>query len=86
MGKNHGSYPELPWGELKSYNIQGDAILKNFLVKLDATFLTSSSIVAGHLDGSKPAKFIFSAEKNLVKEQSMASQPLILLSVNTLHI
>ncbi|HQW43818.1 MAG: hypothetical protein IPN56_01535 [Chitinophagaceae bacterium] len=64
--------PELPWGELKSYNIQGDAILKNFLVKLDATFLTSSSIVAGHLDGSKPAKFIFSAEKNLVKEQSMA--------------
>lgn len=64
--------PELPWSELKNYNIQNDQILKKFLVKLDATFLTSSSIVAGHLDGSKPAKFIFSADKNLVQEQSMA--------------
>jgi hypothetical protein len=64
--------PELPWGELKKYNIQNDPILKNFLVKLDATFLTSSSVVAGHLDGGKPAKFIFSADKNLVQEQTMA--------------
>lgn len=67
---------ELPWSELKSYNIQGDQILKNFLVKLDATFLTSSSIVAGHLDGSKPARYIFSAEKDIIKEKAMAAQAL----------
>ena len=70
--------PELPWSELKSYNIQGDQILKNFLVKLDATFLTSSSIVAGHLDGSQPARFIFSADKNLTKEKAMAAEALSL--------
>jgi hypothetical protein len=64
--------PELPWSELKSYNIQNDQVLKNFLVKLDATFLTSSSIVAGHLDGASPARFIFSAEKDPGKEKSMA--------------
>lgn len=70
--------PELPWSELKSYNIQGDQVLKNFLVKLDATFLTSSSIVAGHLDGSQPARFIFSADKDIVKEKAMAAQALSL--------
>lgn len=65
--------PELPWAELKNYNIQGDPILKNFLVKLDATFLTSSSIVAGHLDGDKPAKFIFNQyDKDVRKEQAKA--------------
>ena len=68
--------PELPWSELKGYNIQGDPVLKNFLVKLDATFLTSSSVVAGHLDGSQPARFIFSADKDLVKEKAMAFQAL----------
>lgn len=70
------STPELPWGELKSYNIQGDAVLRNFLVKLDATFLTSSSVVAGHLDGSQPARYIFSADKDMVKEKAMAFQAL----------
>jgi hypothetical protein len=68
--------PELPWSELKKYNIQNDQILKNFLVKLDATFLTSSSIVAGHLDGGEPVKYIFSAEKNLAKEKAMAMSAL----------
>lgn len=66
--------PELPWGELKSYNIQSDPILKNFLVKLDATFLTSSSIVAdgGHLDGPTPVKFIFTPDKNIETEKAKA--------------
>jgi hypothetical protein len=66
--------PELPWGELKNYNIQDDPILKNFLVKLDATFLTSSSIVAagGHLDGPKPTKFIFTSDNDIEKEKAKA--------------
>lgn len=73
--------PELPWGELKSYNIQKDPILKNFLVKLDATFLTSSSIMGpdgGHLDGPTPVKFVFSADKNIVQERTMAAAALTL--------
>jgi hypothetical protein len=67
--------PELPWGELKAYNIQNDQVLKNFLVKLDATFLTSSSILGpdgGHLDGPKPAKFIFTPDKDVEKERAKA--------------
>lgn len=64
--------PDLPWSELKAYNIQNDQILKNFLVKLDATFLTSSSIVAGHLDGEKPAKFIFTPDNDINKEKAKA--------------
>lgn len=67
--------PELPWSELKSYNIQNDQILKNFLVKLDATFLTSSSILGpdgGHLDGPKPVKFVFTADNDIEKERAKA--------------
>jgi hypothetical protein len=64
--------PDLPWAELKAYNIQKDIILKNFLVKLDATFLTSSSIAAGHLDGDKPARFIFTKGPDVDKEKALA--------------
>jgi hypothetical protein len=70
--------PEVPWGELKSYNIQNNPTMKRFLVSLDATFLTSSSIVADHFDGPKPAKFVFNAEKNLPKERVQATAALTL--------
>lgn len=56
------SVSQVPWGELKAYNIQGNMIMKNFLSKLDATFLTSSSIVGAHFDGSSPVKHVFSAD------------------------
>lgn len=67
--------PELPWDKLKNYNIQNDPMLKNFLVNLDATFLTSSSIMGpdgGHLDGPTPAKFIFTTDKNIETERAKA--------------
>ncbi len=63
----------VPWSELKAYNIQNDMILKRFLVNLDATFLTSSSIVLNHFDGKQPAKFVFSPTKELPKEKAQAS-------------
>ena len=62
----------VPWGELKAYNIQKDVTLKRFLVKLDATFLTSSSIALNHFDGTAPAKFVFAADKSIAREKSMA--------------
>jgi hypothetical protein len=70
--------PEVPWGELKSYNIQNNMALKRFLIKLDATFLTSSSIVAEHFDGLQPSKYVFSPEKKLDREKTMAKNALIL--------
>ncbi|HUR65199.1 MAG TPA: hypothetical protein VMZ03_02510 [Chitinophagaceae bacterium] len=66
--------PEAPWGELKAYSIQNDMVMKKFLTKLDATFLTSSSILGGHFDGSDPAKKVFN--QNLASEKVMAYQAL----------
>ncbi|MEO7923879.1 MAG: hypothetical protein ABIR30_09385 [Chitinophagaceae bacterium] len=65
------SVPSVPWGELKAYSIQGDMILKKFLTKLDATFLTSSSIAGGHFDGDQPAKRVFSQDGTKEKVQAI---------------
>lgn len=70
------SVPDLTWSELKSYNIQNNMVMKRFLVTLDATFLTSSSILPNHFDGHTPAKFVFSADKNSTREMAMAVQAL----------
>jgi len=64
------SVPQVPWGELKAYNIQNDMIRKNFLSKLDATFLTSSSILGGHFDGGSPVKHVFSTEDSRERVQA----------------
>jgi hypothetical protein len=72
--------PELPWGELKAYNIQNNLVMKNFLYDQDANFLTSSSILGpggGHLDGPKPVKFIFSKEKDIDIERRLARTVLL---------
>ncbi|MES2777267.1 MAG: hypothetical protein V4722_24025 [Bacteroidota bacterium] len=71
--------PDLPWPELKAYNIQNDMVMKRFLVTLDATFLTSSSIVVGHLDGDAPARYIFSPEKSNKIEMAKAIAALSIL-------
>jgi hypothetical protein len=67
------SVTTVPWGELKAYNIQNNIVMKRFLVKLDATFLTTSSIIPNHFDGKQPAKFVFSPTKDLTKEKNMAA-------------
>jgi hypothetical protein len=72
----------VPWGELKAYTIQKDIVMKRFLVSLDATFLTSSSIVANHLDGEQPAKYIFDKDKNIKKEKAQAFAALLLVLDN----
>lgn len=64
------SIPEVPWGELKAYSIQNDMIMKKFLSKLDATFLTSSSIVGGHFDGGEPKKLVFNSDPTKEKVQA----------------
>lgn len=66
------SVTNVPWAELKAYNIQRDVVMKRFLVQLDATFLTSSSIVLSHFDGAKPVKFVFAADRQLPREKTQA--------------
>jgi hypothetical protein len=67
--------PELSWGGLKSYNIQNNMVMKNYLVTQDASFLTSSSIAAFKFDGKQPKKLVFA--NNLPDEHTKA---LIVLS------
>lgn len=70
------SAPEVPWQSLKGYNIQSDLKMKNFLVVEDSSFLTSSSILPGHFDGDKPAKFVFDKRHNPTIERAMAGHAL----------
>jgi hypothetical protein len=63
----------VPWAALQSYKVDPQ-IGKHFLYDLDATFVTSSSIVAGHWDGPHPAKYVFSSDPD--KESRMALQAL----------
>jgi hypothetical protein len=72
------SVPNAPWSELKAYNIQNDMTMKRFLVKLDATFLTSSSIALDHFDGTAPAKFVFVADGDVTRERNQARAALAL--------
>ncbi len=68
---------DVPWSDLKTYDIQKNMVMKRFLVTLDATFLTTSSIVADHFDGAKPVKFVFSPEKDPVIEFRLARTALM---------
>lgn len=70
------------WAELKAYTIQKDIVMKRFLVSLDATFLTSSSIMFDHLDGEAPAKYIFDKDKNMKKEKAQALAALLMVLDN----
>ncbi|MBI3998897.1 MAG: hypothetical protein HY355_07675 [Armatimonadetes bacterium] len=49
----------IPWDTLKAYNIGNDRAARRFLYDLDATFLTSTSIIGRHFDGKQPVKTIF---------------------------
>ena len=56
--------------------------MKRFLVSLDATFLTSSSILFNHLDGDQPVKYIFSPEKSNKIEKAKAAAALLMVLDN----
>ena len=54
----------------------------NVFGKPDATFLTSSSIIASHLDGENLAKFIFDKDKMQRKEKRRAAAALLMVLDN----
>jgi len=66
----------IPWDSLKSYKVDVP-VGRRFLYDLDATFLTSTSIIAGHFDGARPAKTIFHSDP--AREKRMALQAAILV-------
>jgi hypothetical protein len=71
------SVPTVPWAELQKYDVQKNMIMRNYLYTLDASFLTSSSIVADHFDGLTPARLIFATDGDLDRERRMAAQVLL---------
>jgi hypothetical protein len=68
----------IPWTVMAGHRVDG-AVGKRFLYDLDATFVTSSSILAGHFDGARPAKFVFAADRDPGRERRMALQALLLV-------
>ncbi|MDR7419758.1 MAG: hypothetical protein QN178_12720 [Armatimonadota bacterium] len=68
----------IPWATLTGHKV-APTVGRRFLYDLDATFLTSSSILAGHFDGPRPAKFVFASDGDLGRERRMARQALLLV-------
>jgi hypothetical protein len=68
----------IPWAMVSGHKVDG-AVGKRFLYQLDATFLTSSSILAGHFDGTRPVKFVFAADRDPGREKRMAFEALKLV-------
>jgi hypothetical protein len=68
----------IPWAVMAGHRVDG-AVGKRFLYDLDATFVTSSSILAGHFDGAQPVKFVFAADRDPGRERRMARQALLLV-------
>jgi hypothetical protein len=68
----------VPWDELKAYHIKDNMVMRRFLYDLDATFLTSTSILAGHLDGKTPAKSIFNNDPTKEKAQALQAALLVM--------
>ena len=44
---------------------------------LDATFLTSTSIIAGHWDGAHPVQHVFNTDPDIEKRQAIAAALLL---------
>src|SRR5258706_4178168 len=51
--------PEVPWETLKAWKAQPANLNGMWLRKADATFITTTSAMAGHSDGKTPVKNVF---------------------------
>jgi hypothetical protein len=54
--------PEVPWGSLRSWKAEPANLNGTWLRNADATFITSTSAIAGHWDGKTPTKNVFAPE------------------------
>lgn len=68
--------PSVPWATLKAWKPEPEQVAGPWLRKADATFITSTSAIAGHWDGATPAKNVFDADP--ARNKAMAIQALTL--------
>jgi hypothetical protein len=54
--------PEVPWATLKAWRAQPANLNGTWLRNADATFVTTTSTLAGHWDGATPSKNVFAAD------------------------
>jgi hypothetical protein len=66
--------PEVPWDTLKAWKAQPANLNGTWLRNADATFITTTSTIAGHWDGKTPVKNVFALEA--ARNKFMASEAL----------
>jgi hypothetical protein len=54
--------PQVPWATLKTWKAQPTNLNGTWLRNADATFITTTSAMAGHWDGATPVKNVFAPE------------------------
>ncbi len=72
--------PEIPWAKVRAWKPQPVNIEGPWLRNADATFVTTTSTLAGHWDGETPVKNVFAADPG--RNKRMAVQALG-LTLNT---
>ncbi|MHB8637041.1 MAG: hypothetical protein ACYC96_11290 [Fimbriimonadaceae bacterium] len=68
--------PDVPWDTLRAWQPKPLNVAAPWLRKADATFITSTSTLAGHWDGPTPAANVFSPDAG--KNKRIAAQALLL--------
>ena len=68
--------PEVPWDTLKAWKAQPANLNGTWLRNADATFITTTSTLAGHWDGKTPVKNVFALEAG--RNKVMAGEALSL--------
>ena len=74
VGRIVAATPEVPWATLKAWKALPANVNGTWLRNADATFVTTTSTLAGHWDGSTPAKNVFAPEAD--RNKNMAKQAL----------
>lgn len=68
--------PNLPWAELKAWKPEPANINGPWLRNADASFITTTSALAGHWDGPTPVRNVFNPDPD--RNRNMAIQALLL--------
>lgn len=65
--------PEVPWDALKTWRAQPANLNGMWLRNADASFITTTSAIAGHWDGKTPVKNVFAPEPDRNKRMAVAA-------------
>jgi hypothetical protein len=66
--------PTVPWGTLQAWTARPSNMNGTWLRNADATFITTTSVIAGHWDGTTPVKNVFAQEAS--RNEFMAAEAL----------